>query len=122
MLFFQRMFASHANRSVIPNELWQTDFTYLKVINWGWYYLSNVLDDYCRYIISWKLFSTSAVDVEEVVEMAVKKTGVDKIEVKHRPRLLSDNGSCYVSCELKEYPKGRGIGARDRQIRGLLQQ
>ena len=97
------------------NELWQTDFTYLKVINWGWYYLSNVLDDYCRYIISWKLFSTmSAVDVEEVVEMAIKKTGVDKIEVRHRPRLLSDNGSCYVSGELKEYLKGRGI----KHVRG----
>ena len=41
------------------NELWQTDFTYLKVINWGWYYLSSVLDDYCRYIISWKLFSNN---------------------------------------------------------------
>jgi putative transposase len=38
-----------------PNQLWQTDFTYLKVIGWGWYYLSTILDDYSRYIIAWKL-------------------------------------------------------------------
>ena len=35
-----------------PNELWQTDFTYLQVVGWGWYSLSTVLDDYARYIIT----------------------------------------------------------------------
>ena len=27
-----------------PNEMWQTDFTYFKIIAWGWMYLSTVLD------------------------------------------------------------------------------
>ena len=27
--------------------------TYLKVIGWGWFYLSTILDDYSRYIIAW---------------------------------------------------------------------
>ncbi|NQU06490.1 MAG: transposase [Calditrichaeota bacterium] len=75
------------------NELWQTDFTYFKIIGWGWFYLASILDDYSRYILSWKLFSSmSAGDVKEVLDMALEKTGIDKVKVRHRPRLLSDNG------------------------------
>ena len=35
-----------------PNEMWQTDLTYFKIIGWGWMYLSTVLDDFSRYIIA----------------------------------------------------------------------
>jgi len=86
------------------NELWQTDFTYFKIVGWGWYFLSTVLDDYSRYIISWKLTTTmSADDVKLTLDDAIEKTGIDQVMVKHRPRLLSDNGPCYLSKELKEY-------------------
>ena len=87
-----------------PNELWQTDFTYLQVVGWGWYYLSTVLDDYARYIIAWMLrTSMQAADVMETLDLARAKTGLDRVRVVHRPRLLSDNGPCYVSGELAEY-------------------
>ena len=43
-------------------------FTYFKVFDWGWYYLSAVLDDYSRYILALKLSSTMASeDVEETL-------------------------------------------------------
>jgi putative transposase len=47
-----------------PNQLWQTDFAYLKVIGWGWFYLSTVLDDFSRYIIAWKLCTTMKAEDE----------------------------------------------------------
>ena len=43
------------DKTTRPNELWQTDFTYLKIIGWGWHYLSTILDDYSRYVVAWRL-------------------------------------------------------------------
>jgi putative transposase len=86
------------------HELWQTDFTYFKVIGWGWFYLSTILDDYSRYIVSWKLrTSMSADDVKVTLDDALDRTGIEKVKVRHRPRLLSDNGPCYISKELGAY-------------------
>jgi len=86
------------------HEMWQTDFTYFRILHWGWYYLSTVLDDFSRYIIAWKLSPTmGATDVTETLDEALSITGVDQVRVKHRPRLLSDNGSAYVSSELRDY-------------------
>ena len=45
------------------NELWQTDFSYFRIIHWGWYYLASVMDDYSRYSLSWKLFSTMSIEI-----------------------------------------------------------
>ena len=65
---------------------------------------STVLDDYARYIIAWMLrTSMQAVDVMETLDLARAKTGIDQVRVVHRPRLLSDNGPCYVSGELADY-------------------
>ena len=92
------------------NQLWQTDFTYFKIISWGWYYLSTVLDDFSRYIIAWLLTNTMAADdVKKTLELAINKTGISGVEVRHRPRLLSDNGSCYLAGELGNYLDQHGI-------------
>ena len=92
------------------HEMWQTDFTYFRIIGWGWYSLSTVLDDFSRYIIAWKLSPTmGATDVKETLDQALAITGVEQVRVKHRPRLLSDNGPAYVSGELREYLGERGM-------------
>jgi len=98
----------HPTRRI--NELWQTDFTYFKILGWGWYYMGSILDDYSRYIISWKLFtSMSASDVKELLDMAVEKTDIARVSVRHKPRLLSDNGPCYLSGELQKYLENKEI-------------
>ncbi len=64
-----------ANPTTAINQLWQTDFTYLKVASWGWYFLSTVLDDFSRYIVAWKLCSgMAASDVTATLDLALQRS------------------------------------------------
>ena len=92
------------------HELWQTDFTYFRIVGWGWYYLSTILDDYSRYIVSWQVSPTmGAEDVTQTLDKALEASGLDTARVRHRPRLLSDNGPAYLSGDLREYLEAKGM-------------
>ena len=74
------------DKTTAPNQLWQTDFTYLKVIGWGWFYLSTILDDFSRYIIAWKLCTTMKVgDVTETLDLALQASGLDQAKGRSSP-------------------------------------
>jgi transposase InsO family protein len=91
------------------NEMWQTDFTYFKIIGWGWYYLSTIIDDFSRFILARDLCSNmTSNDAKPSVNKALEFTGISK---ENAPKLLSDNGSCYISEEFKNFLKGKGIKA-----------
>jgi transposase InsO family protein len=97
-----------ANPTTAVNQLWQTDFTYLKVTGWGWYYLSTVLDDFSRYIVAWKLCPTmAAADVTATLDLALQASGLDAVD--RRPRLLSDNGPSYLATELADWLAQQGM-------------
>ena len=99
------------DKTTAPNQMWQTDFTYFKIIGWGWFYLSTILDDYSRYIIAWKLCTTMrAEDVTETLTLALEASGCNQANVIHKPRLLSDNGSSYISGDLADWLKDQGMG------------
>jgi len=99
-----------ANPTTAINQLWQTDFTYLKVTGWGWYYLSTVLDDFSRYIVAFKLCTTmAAVDVTATLDLALQASGLDRLPLDQRPRLLSDNGPSYVAAELADWLGQQGM-------------
>lgn len=108
----QRAADEYKDKTVCPNQMWQTDFTYFKIIGWGWYYLSTILDDYSRYIVYWELCSTmKAEDVTRCLERALEKAGLKNVTA---PKLLSDNGSCYISSELTDFVMEKGI----KHVRG----
>ena len=51
----------------------------------------------------------AASDVTGTLADALRATGLSEARVRHRPRLLSDNGSCYISGELRSWLKERDI-------------
>jgi hypothetical protein len=77
------------NPTTAVNQLWQTDFTYLKVTGWGWYYLSTVLDDFSRYIVAFNCTTMAAADVTATLDLALQVSGLDQVEVDRRPRLTA---------------------------------
>jgi putative transposase len=106
---------SFKDKTTAPNQLWQTDFTYLKVIGWGWFYLSSVLDDFSRYIVAWKLCTTMrAEDVTATLDLALRASGLDQARPADRPRLLSDNGSSYIAGDLARWLEDHKI----KHVRG----
>ena len=46
------------------------------------------------------LITSPAFIVTDTLELALQASGLDQVNVAHRPRLLSDNGPSYVSVEL----------------------
>ena len=87
-----------------PHQLWATDASYFRVVGWGYYYLVTVMDDYSRFILAWKLQRDMPTDsLIEVVQLAIDATGMTEVPVEDRTKLLSDNGSGYVSRAFRHY-------------------
>ena len=62
------------------------------------------MDDYSRYILAHRLQRDMTSDsFIEVVQEAVDRTGMDRIPITDRTRLLSDNGPGYVSRAFRDY-------------------
>jgi len=84
-----------------PNELWATDCAHLKAVDWGWYYLVTVMDDFSRFILAWELKSDMAArSLIDVVQKAVDLTGMADVPVEEGAEafveLLNANDVNYI--------------------------
>jgi putative transposase len=69
-----------------------------------------VLDDFSRYVIAWKpCTNMAASDVSDTLELALAASGCTQARVRHRPRLLSDNGPGYIAGELAKWLDANGM-------------
>ena len=100
----------YQHKTTEPHPLWATDASYFRVLGWGYYYMVTVMDDYSRFILAWRVQKDMTADsLIQVVQDAVDITGMDTVPVHDRTRLLSDNGSGYVSRAFREYVQLVGI-------------
>ena len=91
-------------KTMRPHQMWATDASYFRVVGWGYYYLVTVMDDYSRFILGWKLQKDmTANSLIEVIQEAVDATGMTEVPVEDRTKLLSDNGSGYISRAFRDY-------------------
>jgi transposase InsO family protein len=98
------------HKTTRPHELWATDCAHLKVMEWGWYYLVTVMDDYSRFILAWELQpSMAAPCLIEVMQQAIDYTGISSVPIEGKTSLLSDNGAGYLSSRFNQYLSLVGI-------------
>ena len=94
----------YQHKTTGSHRLWATDASYFRVVGWGYYYLVTVMDDYSRFILAHKVQRDMTADsLIEVVQEALDSTGMTDIPLQDRTRLLSDNGSGYISRAFREY-------------------
>ncbi len=94
----------YQHKTTRPHQLWATDASYFRVVGWGYYYLVTVMDDYSRFILAWRVQrDMTANSLIEVVQDAVDSTGMTDVPLEDRTKLLSDNGSGYVSRAFRDY-------------------
>jgi transposase InsO family protein len=96
-----------------PHEQWHTDIAYLNILGTQ-YFLISVLDGFSRAIIHHDVrLQMETSDVELVIQRALDCLPPDS----PRPRIISDNGSQYVSNQFKVFLRQVGCSHSKTRVR-----
>jgi len=92
------------DRAGEPDEKWQTDIRYVKVLN-RTYYMIVFIDEWSRYIAHWELMLFMDGNTVSLAAQAA----VETLPPGANPVIQSDNGSCYISGDFNKVLYNRGI-------------
>ncbi|MEO5331568.1 MAG: IS3 family transposase [Magnetococcus sp. YQC-5] len=87
-----------------PNDLWQTDVTYIHIPGHGWWYAVTVIDYFSRYLLALHLTpSYAAVEVNKAIKQAMDKAESIHGKLSKPPFLVTDNGSSFLAKRFQEF-------------------
>ncbi len=109
-----------------PNELWQSDVTYIHIPGYGWWYAVTVIDYFSRYLLALHLSpSNDAGALITAIDQARAEAERLHGPLAHTPTLVTDNGSNFLARRFQRHIKGvlRQVRTRYRtpQQLGLLE-
>jgi len=104
----------HAGRRLFkpeaPNQLWETDITYIWCGIDGWCYCFNVIDCHTRRWITYAFDTSATRDV--AIESITNAVAAEKPDCR-RLRLRTDNGNQYTSHDFRRAVAALGIGKHE---------
>lgn len=87
-----------------PNELWQTDVTYVHIPGHGWWYVVTVIDYFSRYLLCAHLTSSySAAEATEALRQARAEAERIHGPLTKAPFLVTDNGTSFTAKRFKAF-------------------
>ena len=90
-----------------PNDLWQTDVTYVHVPGHGWWYAVTVIDYYSRYLLACHFTpSYRAADVVSALDAARQEAERHHGPLLKTPFLVTDNGSSFLAKRFQRHIDG----------------
>jgi len=87
-----------------PNQLWQTDVTYIHVPGHGWWYAVTVIDYFSRYLLACHFTpSYRAQDCCDALKIAKKEAETIHGKLSRPVFLVTDNGSSFLAKRFSQH-------------------